>query len=369
MDMNRRQIDYEEAIGAFFPGREVINIIPYGNGHINDTFKLEIRQETGGGGSCFILQRINTGVFKNPAGIIANHLKLQKEFSAGSEDIVVPALLPGRNGEYLFTDQQGGAWRVMDFIPGTHSIELVEEQWQARQAGNAFGWFAGQCSQLDPTEFEEAIPDFHRLSFRLRQLREAVENDHARRLEQVREVVDFFLQRAGSLGRIEELTNSGEIPLRVVHNDTKINNLLFRERKAVAVIDLDTVGPGSLFYDYGDAIRTGANAVMEDEPDHRKSSLVPWAFEAYTRAYLAQIGSAATPREREFFHLAPVLMTYIMGIRFLADYLNGDVYYKTAYADHNLVRARVQLAFIESLESRASWMQDIITDSLNHFIL
>jgi Ser/Thr protein kinase RdoA (MazF antagonist) len=354
------EIEYREAIEAFLPGREVVRIGPHGNGHINDTFRLEID----GDGSGFILQRINTSVFKNPRGIIANHLKLQQAFQGRPEGIQIPALLPGRNGEYLFTDQQGGAWRVMDFIPGTHSIELVEALWQARQAGNAFGWFAGRCSQLDPAEFEEAIPDFHRLSFRLKQLLEAVENDHARRLEQVRKVVDFFLQRAGSLGRIEELTNSGEIPLRVVHNDTKINNLLFRERKAVAVIDLDTVGPGSLFYDYGDAIRTGANAAMEDERDSRKSALVPWAFEAYTRAYLDQVRSDTTPREREFFHLAPVLMTYIMGIRFLADYLNGDVYYKTAYADHNLVRAKVQLAFIESLESQASLMQDIIAESL-----
>jgi Ser/Thr protein kinase RdoA (MazF antagonist) len=355
-----RITEHKDVIGAFFPGREVISLDAYGNGHINDTYKLEIR----GAGSGYILQCINTAVFKNPGGIIANHLKLQQLLSTGGNGIVIPALLPGGNGEYLYTGRDGRAWRAMEFIPETHSIELVEEQWQARQAGNAFGWFAGSCSQLDPAEFEEAIPDFHRLSFRLRQLREAVGDNRVKRLEQVSEVADFFLQRAESLGQVESLADKGEIPLRVVHNDTKINNLLFREKKAVAVIDLDTVGPGSLFYDYGDAIRTGANAAKEDEPDHHKAILVPWAFEAYTRAYMKQVRPIATPREKEFFHLAPVLMTYIMGIRFLADYLNGDVYYKTAYADHNLVRAMVQKALITDMESRASWMQEVIEDSL-----
>jgi hypothetical protein len=358
------QTAYNEVTGTFFPGRKVTGIHPYGNGHINDTFLLQVEPEAACLTTAFILQRINTSVFKDPAGIITNHLRLQRTLGTGGDGIVIPALLPAGNGEYLFTDRDGGAWRAMAFIPQTHSIELVEEPWQAHQAGNAFGWFARSCSQLDPAGFKEAIPDFHRLSFRLQQLRDAVENNGAGRLEQVRDVVDFFQERADALGQVERLADRGEIPLRVVHNDTKINNLLFLDRKAVAVIDLDTVGPGSLFYDYGDAIRTGANAAREDERDPRKATLVPWAFEAYTRAYMQQAGPMATPREKECFHLAPVLMTYIMGIRFLADYLNGDVYYKTAYADHNLVRTRVQQALIADMESRASWMREVIGDAL-----
>ena len=372
-------MNHKETIDAFFPGREVIRVREYGNGHINDTFKLEIK----GSATAYILQRINTDVFKNPHGIIANHVRLQQAFHAGGNSpespagkdgmvipgerngLVIPALLAAKNGDYLHTGSDGSVWRVMAFIPETRSLELVEEEWQARQAGMAFGWFARVCSDLDPTVFEEAIPDFHRLSFRLRQLEDAIENNRAKRLEQVRETVDFFRLRAAALGKVEELADRGEIPLRVVHNDTKINNLLFRGKKAVAVIDLDTVGPGSLFYDYGDAIRTGANAAMEDERDSRKAVLVPTAFEAYTRAYMKQIRSVATPAEKTWFHLAPVLMTYIMGIRFLADFLNGDTYYKTAYADHNLIRAKVQQALISDMESRAAWMQDIIAESFN----
>lgn len=354
--MHMQANQHQAAAEAFFPGLKIASLEPYGNGHINDTYLLEAE----GGEPGYILQRINTAVFKNPQGIIANHIKLQHAFGTQQGNIVIPALIPLENGDCLYFGRDGGAWRAMEFIPQTHSIELVEAPWQARQAGNAFGWFAARCSLLDAAGFEEAIPDFHRLSFRLGQLREAVAENRAKRLEGVRKVVDFFLERAEPLGRIESMTDKGDIPVRVVHNDTKINNLLFRGDEAAAVIDLDTVGPGSLFYDYGDAIRTGANAAKEDERDRQKSALVPWAFEAYTLAYMKQVKTIATPLEIAHFHMAPVLMTYIMGIRFLADYLNGDTYYKTAYPDHNLVRTRVQQALIESMESRAPWMQDVI---------
>ena len=279
-------------------------------------------------------------------------------------ELEIPSLFPLASGGYLHIDESGGVWRMMNFIPDSYSIGIVKEEWQATQAGLGYGWFAKTCAGLDASDFVEAIKDFHRLSFRLWQLDESIKGDRAGRLEDTRELVDFYKARQEKLMLIERMVDAGEIPLRVVHNDTKIDNLLFRGQKSVAVIDLDTVGPGILYYDFGDSIRTISNTAAEDEKDIEKVEFNAAAYRAFARGYLSQVKSITTPGEAGNYYLAPVLMTYIMGIRFLADYLNGDVYYKTAYPDHNVVRSRVQRRLIECMEKKEDFMKQVIEEIL-----
>lgn len=350
----------QEVVKAFFPYNLVTVVNPFGNGHINNTYKLDLQEEK----KSYILQRINTDVFKDPHGICDTHDRLQDTIFKGQHPITIAKLIPTADGKNLFTDDEGGVWRMTSFIEDSYTIDVVEEDWQAFEAGNAFGWFAKACDKLDAATFKESIKDFHRLSFRLRQLDEAIAADKAGRLDSIKDIVNFYKERQASVSEIETLVDEGKIPLRVVHNDTKINNLLFRGKKAAAVIDLDTVGPGILYYDYGDALRTSASTTEEDEKDLSKVHFNMDAFQAFTNGYIGQVKTIVTDAEENLFYMAPKLMTYIMGIRFLADYLNGDVYYKTAHKEHNIDRSKVQKKLIESMEMQEDEMKEIIEKAL-----
>ena len=350
----------QDVIEKYFTKKQKIEVRPFGNGHINDTYKLDVCETS----QNYILQRINTNVFSNPKNIIDTHLMLQKTILPISNQVAIAKVIPNSKGAFLTFDADGNAWRLTDFIKDSYTIDIVTEPWQAYQAGSAYGWFAKTCSSLNPKNFKEAIKDFHRLSFRLGQLNEAISQNKVNRLESVKEIISFFKQREQKLSKIEHLVDEGKIPLRMVHNDTKINNLLFRGEKAVAVIDLDTVGPGILYYDYGDALRTSANTAQEDEKDLSKVKFNMEAFKFFTQGYMKQVSSVVTSTEKKYFYLAPVLLTYIMGIRFLTDYLNGDTYYKTAYKEHNLDRCKVQVTLIESIESYEDEMLAIIENNL-----
>ncbi len=350
----------QEIVKKFFPYSIVSGVKPFGNGHINNTYKVDIQGEAPG----YILQRINTDVFKNPEGIADTHIRLEEAFSKSKQPISIAQIIPTALGQRLHIDAEGGVWRMTSYIADSYSIDVVKEEWQAFEAGNAFGWFAKACNKLNAADFKESIKDFHRLSFRIRQLNDAIAEDKAGRFESVIEMVQFFKYRESELSNIEKLVNQGKIPLRVVHNDTKINNLLFREQKVAAVIDLDTVGPGILFYDYGDALRTSANFALEDEKNLDIVAFNMVAFTAFTKGYINQVKTILSDDEEEHFYLAPFLMTYIIGIRFLTDYLNGDTYYKTAYKEHNLVRAAVQRKLIESMEVQKLQMIEVIREAL-----
>lgn len=347
-------------IKKFFPYSEVAEVKPFGHGHINNTYKLDLRDEK----KSYILQQINTDVFKDPEGICDTHDRLQDEIFKGQHPITIAELILTADGKKLYTDQDGGVWRMTSFIEESYTVDVVEDDWQAFEAGNAFGWFAKACDKLDASTFKESIKDFHRLSFRISQLDEAIAADKAGRLESIKDIVIFYKERQASVSEIESLVDEGKIPLRVVHNDTKINNLLFRGKNAAAVIDLDTVGPGILYYDYGDALRTSASSAAEDEKNLSKVHFNIDAFRAFTNGYIAQVKTIVTQDEENLFYMAPMLMTYIMGIRFLADYLNGDVYYKVAHKEHNIDRSKVQKKLIESMEMQVEKMKQIIEDAL-----
>lgn len=350
----------ENIVKKFFPYHLTARIHAFGNGHINDTYKVELRNEAGS----YILQRINTNVFSEPEILIDNHLQLQKQLQYKGHSLCIADLAPTMTGKYLFRDEKGNYWRMTSFIPNSYSIDTVNENWQALEAGKGFGWFAKVCSNLNTSLFKEAIPNFHSLSFRIGQFNKAINENILGRLDLVIELIEFYKKREASLLRVEGLIAQGLIPQRILHNDTKINNLLFRDNKVIAVVDLDTLGPGNILYDYGDALRSCANTAAEDEKDLSKVGFNICTFKCFTQGYLSQARTILTNQEEKNLYIAPNLMTYIMGIRFLTDYLNGDIYYKTAYTHHNLVRSMVHRRLLEDIEFNEEKIKSIISGSM-----
>lgn len=345
-----------EIVQQYFPNRTV-DFKSFGNGHINDTYKLTVNEK-----SEFILQKINTAVFTSPKEIIKNYARLLNLLST-KDDFLIPNLVKTNEGENFLLDSRGGFWRMTSFVKNSYSIEVVQNTNQAFQAGLGFGWFVYKFAKCESTKFTEAIPNFHSLSFRLDQLDEAIQNNKSGRNEEARNLIDFYSAREEKLKQIESLIKKDFIPTRVVHNDTKINNLLFCDEKAISVIDLDTVGPGSVLYDFGDSIRTIANEAAEDEQDLTKVKFNLNFYESFTKAYLSYTSQILVEEEIKNLCVAPIYMTYIMGIRFLADFLNGDLYYKTKYDKHNFVRSSVQKRLIEEMESKHAEMKQIIHDN------
>jgi len=344
----------KSVISTYFNTSISLKLIPFGNGHIQSTYKVDFDETS------FILQKINTAVFTKPEVLISNHLKVL-EVLGQNPKYIVPQLLKTKNNKFFCKDEERGFWRLMEFVPNTYSLEKTEKPDQAFEAGKAYGWFAKILQKADVGDFEEAIPEFHSLSLRLKQFEDALQNDLALRKESVRDEIDFFLQRKDELLKPEQLIISGEIPKRIVHNDTKINNILFKGTKASAVIDLDTVGPGSILFDYGDALRTIANTADEDEEDLKKVKFSFDNFNGFTKGYLSQTASFLTKSEKQNLHLAPVLMTYIIGLRFLTDFLNGDVYFKTKKENHNLIRTRVQQELIKDIEKQMREIKETVS--------
>jgi hypothetical protein len=343
------------------------NYAPYGSGHINATFLAR---------TCepdlpdYILQRINESVFKDVRGLMDNvrrvtsHLRAKLSATAGADpDRECMTLLPARDGRAYCRDAEGGYWRCYLFIPDSRSYDIVRSPVMACDGGRAFGRFQRLLADLPGAPLNDTIPRFHDLDWRLEQFRMAVHADAVERLRQVPAEVDFVRERAEAMGLIRRLGRAGELPLRVTHNDTKFNNLLFDlADHALCVVDLDTVMPGYVHYDFGDAIRTGANTGAEDERDLGLVEMDVKLFEAYAQGYMAEAGEFLTGAEMEHLAFSAKLMTYIVGLRFLTDYLAGDRYYRIASPDHNLVRARAQFKLLSSMERQFARMQQIIAE-------
>lgn len=341
----------------FLPDSAIKEIKAFGNGHINDTFLVSLSDNE----EEYILQKINTNVFKDADLLASNHLEVLRQVEKSEKTAFeIAAIFPTKEGDYIYKSITDEAWRLTSCIKNAYSIDLVEYLWQPFEAGKAYGWFINAMEGIDVSKFGEAIPNFHKLSFRIWQLNEAIDKNAAKRKESVTGLLRFYIDREKQLSVIDELVASGEIPLRVTHNDTKINNVLFSNEKAVAVIDLDTVGPGIILYDFGDALRTLANTANEDEKDLSKVNLNIKSYRKFAEGYLPQVKNVLSEKEKEYLQQAPILMTYIMGIRFLADYLNGDVYYKTKYPEHNLVRSKVQMELIKKFENNNEDLKKII---------
>lgn len=319
-------------------------------GIINDSYIVPAQHQ---GDPSFFLQRINHHVFPNVDALqqniafVTGHIR-SKLLAMGEIDIdrKVLRLIPTREGGLYYRSPEGDCWRMYLLIEGGMSKECVTPE-SARQAGAAFGRFQCLLSDIPLDQVAESIPNFHNMAFRLTQLREAVAADAAGRAGATREITDYLLSHADEMMLAERLHEKGELPKRINHCDTKVNNVLFsKEGEVLCIVDLDTVMPGYVLSDFGDFMRTAACTAPEDEPDVDKIHVDLAIFEAYTRGYLST-ATFLTPTERDLLPFGCRLLSYMQAVRFFTDYLNGDKYYKTAYPDHNLVRTKAQIRLFE----------------------
>ena len=339
---------------------------PIRSGHINDSYAITT---SGAAGPDYILQRINHSVFRNVEGLMANiaivldHLESKiRQGAPGTEGLVPLRIIPSLDGRSFFRDDDGKYWRMYNFIPGSRSYDMIGNAQLAKEGGRAFGTFQALTAEIDGVSLVETIPDFHNISTRIAAFRATVEKDAAGRASEAREEIRFIEERAAEMHLIRDLGKEGMIPLRVTHNDTKINNVLFDETgKALCIVDLDTVMPGYSLFDFGDAIRTGASAAAEDEQDLSKVDIRMDLFSAYAEGYLSATRTFLEPGEIRNLAFSARFMTFIIGLRFLTDHLDGDHYYRIHFEKHNLVRARSQFRLVRKMEERSTRMEQIIT--------
>lgn len=335
-----KQQDIQELMQQFVVGAEVLEACSFGNGHINDTFRVTLKN-----GKTYLLQRVNHNVFRDVQGMMNNIQKVTKHIAAKGKSTL--HFLETQAGKDFYKTQEGTYWRVMRFEPNTKSFETTKSHEIAEATGRAIADFQIDLAELDPEEFIDVIPLFHNLEDRLRQLDEAIAGNKAKRLESVQDLVDYsYSLRDDLLAFYSEY----EIPLRITHNDTKLNNILFTEDdKPLCLVDLDTVMPGFVHYDFGDVVRTMCNRAEDDETDLNKVQFNHELYKSYKKGYLSVAKSFLTVKEEEWLDVSGKLMTYIMAIRFLADYLNGDVYYKINHPKHNYDRARCQFKLLQEM--------------------
>ena len=334
-----------------------LSAAPTGNGHINDTYLIDTADGK------YILQRVNTSIFTNPERLMDNIVSVTahvKNAFTKIGDTKRKTLEFSRTSDgSLLNCFEGKTYRVCKFING-HSVDCAERPEQLYEAGRAFGGFQNMLSDFDASTLFEVIPRFHDTANRYESFEKAVAAASAERLADTREEIAFVRSKKQSASLVVDGIACGDIPLRVTHNDTKINNILFDETETcVAVIDLDTVMPGSMLYDFGDAMRSGGTTADEDEVDLSKVHFNLENFEQYVRGYLEEFPSL-TDREIELLPFSAFLLTYECGIRFLTDYLMNDVYFKIAYPTHNLVRAKNQFALARDIESKFEKMAEIV---------
>ncbi len=346
--------------------------IPFGTGHINDTFALTFDQ--GGTYVRYILQRLNTSVFRKPELLMDNFVRVTAHIGGkiAAERLHNPACrkrtleLVRTRKEALpyYRDETGGFWRCYVFVENARTFDILETPEQAFQAARAFGNF--QCELADlPGRLEETIPDFHNTVARLNALEAAAAADPLNRLSEVGPELDFIRARADECGKLLDLQAAGEVIERTTHNDTKLNNVLIDDLTGdgCCVIDLDTTMPGLPHYDFGDMVRTGTSPAPEDERDLSRVTMRFPMYEALLRGYLAGAGAFLNPVEKSLLPFAGKLITLEIGIRFLTDYLDGDKYFKVHRPGHNLDRCRTQLALVASIESQFDAMRRLV-DSL-----
>ena len=338
----------------------------YGSGHINDTYCAWFDQA--GLRVRYVIQRVNHNVFKKPVELMENvqrvtEFSLARLLEAGNPEARRRTLtvIPSNDGKPYAFDAEGSVWRAYPFIERARGYDELETNEQAYQAARAFGAFQNLAAGLTGPRLHETIPNFHNTPKRLEALQAAIAEDAAGRKSEVGAEIDFALARAADCARITDLIASGEIPERVTHNDTKLNNVLLDDVTAegVCVIDLDTTMPGSALYDFGDMVRTAAPTTREDDTDLAKLDLCLDRFEALVRGYLST-ATFLNAAERANLAFAGSLLTLECGIRFLTDYLQGDVYFKIKRPGHNLDRCRNQFAYVAAQEKKLAQMEEIV---------
>lgn len=349
-------MDRYGAAAMFDFGGEVTSVLPYGNGHINDTYAVTC--SLAGGSVRFILQRLNPVVFPDRAGLMRNMIAvtgfLRKAVirDGGDPERECLRLIPLKDGSPYLTDESGDVWRATQFIENTDAYLVAESPEMFASAGEAFGKFMARLGGFDASSLFEVIPRFHDTPDRYARFLASLERNAAGRMDEAKDEIAFVRERREGCSVITDALERGEVPVRVTHNDTKLNNVLIdtATKEAVCVIDLDTVMPGSMLYDFGDAVRVGCSTAKEDERDLSLVDFDLGLFRAFTEGYLAGAGRSVTAAELGLLPDAARLMTFECGMRFLTDFLDGDTYFKTAYPEHNLVRARTQFKLVRTME-------------------
>ena len=351
--------DFKEVVSHFNIDQTAIS---YGDGHINDTYLIDVTP------SKYILQRINTAIFKNPEELMKNieavtaHLTDEIEKSGGDPMRETLMLVKTTDGKSYYKTSDNEYFRMYYFVEDTVTYQSAQKPKQFYAAAKAFGLFQKRLSAFPAEKLYETIPDFHNTVKRFKDFKQAVDSDIKGRKKDVLPEIEFALERESFTSIITDALETGEIPVRVTHNDTKLNNVLFDRStdEAICVIDLDTVMPGSLLYDFGDSIRFGASSGAEDEKDLDKIYCRLEYFEAFAKGFIEALGSDITEKELELLPVSAKMMTYECGIRFLGDYLNGDTYFKTHYPEQNLDRARTQFKLVADMESKMDEMHEIV---------
>ena len=349
-----------EVTEAYF-GDSAQACTPYGNGHINDTF-LVVRDKR------YILQRMNHQIFTNPEGMMKNilgvteHIRKKNEDRGGDVQRCTLTVVPTLDGKKYFKDSIGSYWRLYDFVEGTVTKETVEDPADFYACAKAFGQFQQELSDYDASGLYPTIENFHNTPWRYENLMAAIEKNTSGRVGEVEAEIKFAKDRYDFACVLERARENGTLPLRVTHNDTKLNNILFDEKTAepICVIDLDTVMPGYSVTDFGDSIRFGANTAVEDETDLSRVSLDLNLFELYAKGFIEGCGGKLTDTELDLLPEGAMMMTFECGMRFLTDHIDGDVYFKIHREGHNLDRCRNQFALVADMERKLPEMRAII---------
>ena len=337
-------------------------IIPYGAGHISGTYSVEVPR--------LLLQKVNTDVFKNPEELMENiehvteFLKRKIIANGGDPERETLSVIKTKDGKNYYRDEEDRVYRVLRFIEGTKIVEEHITYKDLYHAGKGFGKFQYMLRDFPVEILHETIPNFHNTPKRVQDLEEAIEKDRAGRAGFVKKEIQFVLEHAFISDQIVTGIQNGEVLIRVTHNDTKINNILFdcNSGEAICVIDLDTVMPGSVLYDFGDALRVGASTGAEDETDLEKVHFDLGAFRSFTEGYLGEMKEELTDLEKELLPISAAILTYECGIRFLTDYLNGDTYFKVQREHHNLERARNQFKLVHEILEKLEDMKQIMKE-------
>lgn len=333
----------------------IISVEPYGDGHINTTYLVVTD------GPHYILQRMNTSIFPDTVNLMRDIELVTSALKArGKETLDIVPTTSGATWEEI----DGGAWRVYKFIEHTVSYNLVPNPDVFREAGRAFGDFQNFLSGFDAGQLTETIAHFHDTPHRFEDFKAALASDKLGRAASCQPEIDFYLAHADQYATVMDGLKDGSIPLRVTHNDTKLNNILMDATtgKARAIIDLDTIMPGSMLFDFGDSIRFGASTALEDEKDLDKVHFSTELFRAYAEGFVGELRGSITEREAELLAFSGNLLTMECGMRFLADYLEGDVYFATKYPEHNLVRTRTQIKLVQEMEQKVDETHAIVAD-------
>ncbi len=359
-------MEFKDILEKFDIDGEYLSCVPYGSGHINRTYKAAFNR--GGKEVHYILQKINSTLFTNVEGLM-NNIELVTEFNrakisenGGDPNRESLTIVRTKDGKTYYKTSENEYYRVYIFIENAKGYDVVEKPCHFYESAIAFGRFANLLDNFDSSQLFTVLPDFHNTVKRFENFKKSIEADKANRAATVKKEIDFALKQENIVSHIVDLLSSGEIPTRVTHNDTKLNNVLIdvNTDKAICVIDLDTMMPGSICYDFGDSIRFGCNPCAEDTPKTDEVVFSMPLFEEYTRGYLSVFSDSAKKAEKDNLAMGAILMTYECGIRFLSDYLDGDVYFRTNRANQNLDRARTQFKLVSDMQSRYNEMCRIV---------